>query len=62
MKWRRRALGILVLALAALALGSVFATRRIAAGSAPFVKATTAELPALKVGLVLGCFPPAACS
>jgi SanA protein len=45
------------LALLALVLGAVLASRHISAVAAPFVKGATKDLPAVRVGLVLGCSP-----
>jgi SanA protein len=44
-------------ALAGCGLAAALATLRISAVAAPFVKTAAADLPALRVGLVLGCSP-----
>ena len=52
---RRRALGVVAAALIGLVTGSMLAARRISAEAAPYVKSRALDLPALRVGLVLGC-------
>lgn len=57
MKWRRRWLGLVAAALVVLLASLVLARRRISVAAAPYVKSATSDLPAVRVGLVLGCSP-----
>jgi SanA protein len=57
MKRRRKVVALVAVVLVGLVIGSAFATRRISAVAAPFVKETVDELPTVRVGLVLGCSP-----
>src|SRR5690348_4349481 len=57
MKWRRRWLGFVAAALVVLLASLVLARRRISVAAAPYVKSATSDLPAVRVGLVLGCSP-----
>jgi SanA protein len=54
---RRRLLGTMTATLLVAAGCLLFAMRRISSVSEPFVKARVAELPNVRVGLVLGCAP-----
>jgi SanA protein len=50
-------LGVVAATLIGLVAGSVLAARQISAAAAPYVKARAVDLPAVRVGLVLGCSP-----
>jgi SanA protein len=57
MKRQRRSIQVLGLLAVGLILGSLLAMRRISTQAGPYIKAIAADLPAKKVGLVLGCSP-----
>ena len=54
---RRRLLGLGALAAVLFVAALVLATRRISAEAAPYVTSRVADLPKVRVGLVLGCSP-----